>query len=85
MSVFEVHVVPRAKRAGPYGRHGGRARLRVSAPASDGRANAETERLLTDLLRSRVRLIGGKHSRLKRFEVDLDRTSLDERLRTIFG
>lgn len=85
MSIFEVHVVPRAKAAGPYGRHGGLVRLRVASPASDGRANAEAERVLTELIGSQVRLVGGQRSRRKRFAVDLDQASLDARLRAVFG
>ena len=85
MTVFEVHVVPRAKAAGPYGRHGGLVRLRVSSPASDGRANAEAERLLSEILGSRVRLVGGARSRRKRFEASLDQPTLDARLRAAFG
>jgi uncharacterized protein (TIGR00251 family) len=85
VSVFEVHVVPRAKVAGPYGWHGGRVRLRVSSPASDGRANAEAERLLSELLGTRVHLVVGARSRIKRFEADLDVHDLDQRLRGVFG
>ena len=84
MARFEVHVVPHAKRPGPYGWHGGLPRLRVSSPASDGLANAEAERLLSDLLRVRVRLVGGTRSRRKRFDVDLDADDLDRRLRDAF-
>ena len=85
MSRFEVHVVPHAKRAGPYGWHGGLPRLRVGAPASDGLANAEAERLLSVLLGSRARLVGGARSRRKRFDVDLDADDLERRLRDAFG
>ena len=84
MARFEVHVVPHAKLSGPYGWHGGLPRLRVSAPASDGRANAEAERLLGELLGSRVTLAGGARSRRKRFDVELTDDVLDARLRAAF-
>jgi uncharacterized protein YggU (UPF0235/DUF167 family) len=84
MAVFEVHVVPHAKRAGPYGWHGGLPRLRVSSPASDGLANAEAERLLSGLVSARVRLTGGARSRRKRFDVDLAPEELGRRLREAF-
>jgi uncharacterized protein YggU (UPF0235/DUF167 family) len=84
VAVFEVHVVPHAKRAGPYGWHGGLPRLRVSSPASDGLANAEAERLLSGLVGARVRLVGGTRSRRKRFDVDLAQDELDRRLRDAF-
>jgi uncharacterized protein YggU (UPF0235/DUF167 family) len=85
VSRFEVHVVPRAKRAGPYGWHGGLPRLRVGAPATDGLANAEAERLLSQLLGARTRLVGGARSRRKRFDVDLDAAELGPRLLDVFG
>jgi uncharacterized protein YggU (UPF0235/DUF167 family) len=82
---FEVHVVPHAKRAGPYGRHGGVPRLRVSSPASDGLANAEAERLLTAVVGVGVRLVGGARSRRKRFDVELTAGELERRLTEAFG
>ena len=78
-------MVPRAKRAGPYGRHGGLPRLRVSSPASDGLANAEAERLLTYIVGARVHLVGGARSRRKRFDVELAADELERRLTDAFG
>jgi uncharacterized protein YggU (UPF0235/DUF167 family) len=85
MSRFEVHVVPHAKRAGPYGRHGGLPRLRVSSPASDGLANGEAERLLSEIVGTRVRLVGGARSRRKRFDTELEAGELERRLSDAFG
>ena len=85
MARFEVHVVPGSRRPGPDGRHGGIPRLRVSAPASDGRANREAERLLTDVLSAAIDLVGGQRSRRKIFETDLAGAELDRRLRDVFG
>jgi uncharacterized protein YggU (UPF0235/DUF167 family) len=84
VTIFEVHVVPHSNRAGPYGWHGGLPRLRVSSPASDGKANAEAERLLSDLVAARVQLVGGMRSRRKRFDVALEQDDLARRLRDAF-
>jgi uncharacterized protein YggU (UPF0235/DUF167 family) len=84
LALFEVHIVPKAKRSGAYGHHGGLPRLRVAAPASDGLANAEAERQLTTILGTRVRLVGGFRSRRKRFDVDLAADVLERRLRATF-
>jgi hypothetical protein len=85
VAYFEVHVVPLSSQPGPAGRHGGVPRLRVKAPPTDGRANAEAEELLSDLLGARVRIVGGTQARRKRFEVDEGRSETEERLRSVFG
>jgi len=82
---FDVHVVPRSSRAGPQGRHDGAPRLRVTAPPAGGAANAEAERLLTDLVGARVTLVGGAKSRRKTFDVNLEQNLLDARLTDAFG
>jgi uncharacterized protein YggU (UPF0235/DUF167 family) len=82
---FEVYVSPRSSRPGPDGRHGGVPRLRLSAPASEGRANAEAERALSDLIGVKVRLVGGGRSRTKTFEADIGREPLSDRLGAVFG
>lgn len=84
-SRFDVYVVPRSSVAGPSGRHGGIPRLRVKSPPAGGRANQEAERTLTVLLGDRVRLTGGARSRRKVFDIELDQTELDARLRRVFG
>jgi uncharacterized protein YggU (UPF0235/DUF167 family) len=80
-----VYVVPGATRPGPDGRHGGVPRLRVASPPAEGRANAEAERLLADVLRASVRLSSGARSRRKRFDTDLAAGVLERRLTEIFG
>ena len=68
-----VHVVPNAARTGCAGLHDGALRIRVAAPAIDGRANAL---LLGWLARSlglpkrAVRLASGESARRKRVEMD---------------
>lgn len=82
---FSVHVVPGASKPGPAGRYGGVPRLRVRSRATDGRANVEAERALTELLDTTVELATGAHSRRKTFVADLDRAAVDARLREVFG
>ena len=83
MTRLTVHVVPGSSKPGPDGRHGELPRLRVRSQPTDGRANAEAERLLAKLYRARVSLVSGTRSRRKTFEVDVG--SIEERSREIFG
>jgi uncharacterized protein (TIGR00251 family) len=67
-----VHVQPRAGRTQLVGRHGEALKVRVTAPPVDGRANEATIGLLSTTLgipASRVVLVSGAQSRLKRFRV----------------
>lgn len=82
---FAVYVVPRSAAPGPHGRFAGTPRLRVRAPASDGRANDEAISRLGRLLGAPVRLVGGARSRRKTFAVSLERAALERRLREAFG
>jgi hypothetical protein len=82
---FDVFIVPRSNNPGPHGWHGGLPRLRVKAPPADGKANAEAERVLTDLLGSRVTLVRGGQSRKKTFEIDVTDAEVARRLVTVFG
>jgi uncharacterized protein (TIGR00251 family) len=63
-----VHAQPGAKRSEVAGLHGDRLKVRIGAPALDGRANAALERHLADALgvpRSAVRVVKGERSRDK--------------------
>lgn len=68
-TLLGLRVSPGAKRTaleGPYGDHA--LKLRIAAPQANGRANAEIERFLADLLslpRSRVSVTRGAASRDK--------------------
>ena len=67
-----MHVQPRAGRTQLVGRHGEALKVRVAAPPVDGRANEATIGLLSAALgipTSRVVLVSGAHSRLKRFRI----------------
>ena len=66
--VLALHVQPGARREGPAGLHGDRLRLRVAAPAVDGRANARVVELVAELFglaRSEVTIVSGETSRSK--------------------
>lgn len=68
-TLLDLRVSPGAKRTaleGPYGDHA--LKLRIAAPPANGRANAEIERFLANLLslpRSRVSVTRGAASRDK--------------------
>jgi uncharacterized protein YggU (UPF0235/DUF167 family) len=85
MARMTVHVVPRSMKPGPDGYHGDLPRLRLASTPTDGKANAEAERVLTTLLGVRVTLAAGAKSRRKTFEVALDADELAPRISAIFG
>lgn len=69
---IQVKVTPRAKRPGVERSEGGTWRVRVAAPAEDGRANAELIEAIArelDVPKSRVRIVRGAAGRLKQVEV----------------
>ncbi|HYW02646.1 MAG TPA: DUF167 domain-containing protein [Gammaproteobacteria bacterium] len=66
--LLELYVQPGARATGPAGMHGGRLKLRIAAPARDGRANDALIRLISDRLgvpAGRVRLVRGHRGRNK--------------------
>lgn len=70
--VLEIQVTPRAPRdvLGPM--HGGRLRVRITAPPVDGKANEHLIGFLArsfGVPRSRVRLTAGGRGRIKRVEI----------------
>lgn len=72
-SLLDVHLRPRASRAGLGGIREGALELRVNAPPVDGEANAAARALIAGLLgvsRARVSLHGGAKSRRKVFLVE---------------
>ena len=83
-STFAVHVVPRSRAPGPAGRHGPIPRLRVRAAPTDGRANAEVEKVLTQLMGCPVEVVSGHASRRKICRADLDPERLLACLSDIF-
>lgn len=83
-----MRLSPKASRAGVAGvavDAEGRAyvRLRVSAPAQDGRANAALLKLLAKewgVARSRLRIVGGEHDRRKTIHLAGDPSDLSKKL-----
>lgn len=72
-SLLNVHLRPRASRAGRGGIREGALELKVNAPPVDGEANAAARELLAELLgvsRARVSLHAGAKSRRKIFLVE---------------
>jgi uncharacterized protein YggU (UPF0235/DUF167 family) len=68
-----LRVVPNANVSGLVGRHGEAWKLRVAAPAEDGRANRAVVELLAGLLavdRRGIRVVAGTSSRDKLVEID---------------
>jgi uncharacterized protein YggU (UPF0235/DUF167 family) len=84
-ALFDVHVVPSSSRTGPDGMYDGVPRLRVKAPPTESRANAEAEKTLGRLLGTRVTLVRGTRNRRKTFSADLPSSELGRRLRALFG
>ena len=71
--VLELHVQPGASRTEVAGPHGERLKIRLAAPASDGRANeALVEFIARELgvARRNVRIASGAASRRKRVVVE---------------
>jgi uncharacterized protein (TIGR00251 family) len=63
-----LHVQPGAKRAGVAGLHGERLKLRIAAPALDGRANDALVAFVAEKLgvpKARVAVVRGERSRDK--------------------
>ena len=70
--ILQVRVQPRARRDEIAGLHGGRLRVRITAPPTDGRANEQLIRFLADRFqvpRARVELLSGSATRDKRLRI----------------
>ncbi len=68
-TVVSVHANPGAGRSQVAGLHGDAVKVKLAAPAVDGKANAELVRFLAELTGVRsgdVELVSGAHSRTKR-------------------
>ncbi len=71
--VLAVHAQPGAKASMVAGVHGDALRIRIAAPAVEGKANAELVRFLAQafgVARSRVTLVRGDSGRRKIVRVD---------------
>jgi len=81
---LRLRIVPNAKRSEVAGPHGGALKLRIAAPALEGRANEELVEFLADKLglsRRNVSLISGEKSRDKIVAIEgLEESVVRERL-----
>ena len=69
---FQVRVQPRASKDEVTGEMGGAMKVRLRAPAMEGRANEALVEFLAELLkrsRSAVSILSGERSRVKRIEI----------------
>ena len=69
---FQVRVQPRASKDEVTGEMGGALKVRLRAPAMEGRANEALVEFLAELLktpRSAVSILSGERSRVKRIEI----------------
>lgn len=86
---LRLRVSPGAARSRVVGRHGEGWKIRVAAPAEDGRANAAVVRLLTQTLgvaRAQVTLVSGHATRDKIVELaEVDPAEIDRRLYSAAG
>ncbi|MEE8556995.1 MAG: DUF167 domain-containing protein [Myxococcota bacterium] len=81
-----VLVQPRAARDQVGGTHGGALRVRVNAPAIEGRANDAVRKALARALGVRpaaVQVITGERERRKHLRVEGDPSGLEARLREL--
>jgi uncharacterized protein len=71
-AIFSVRVQPRASKDELGGEMGGALKVRLRAPAVEGRANEALVEFLAGLLKrpkSAVRILSGDRSRTKRIEI----------------
>ena len=71
--ILELHVQPGAKRSEFAGMHGERVKIRLAAPAHEGKANAALIEFLAGhygVPRRNVRIAAGLKSRRKRVVID---------------
>ena len=71
--ILELHVQPGASRSEFAGRHGDRIKVRLAAPAVDGKANEALVKFLASYFgvpRRSVRIAAGLKSRRKRVVIE---------------
>jgi uncharacterized protein len=83
-----VHIVPNAKMDGVVGEHGGAIKIKLRAPAIEGKANAALIRFLAEQLklpRNAIALQRGKKSRDKLIRIDgITAEDVRRRMRAMF-
>ncbi len=74
--ILDIHLQPRASRDEIVGGHGGRLKIRLTAPPADGKANRSLLKFIAKLCGVPVRqtcLLNGKTSRDKRVTIESPR------------
>jgi len=72
--ILQVKITPNASKNSIAGFQGELLRIRIAAPPDKGKANDELVEFLSGVLnvaKSRIKLLSGHTSRLKRLEIDL--------------
>ena len=85
---FAVHVRPGGHRSAVEGSHDGALAVRVTAPATEGRANHAVERLVADSFGVPcydVKVVAGRTSKGKRVRIIGDTAVLTARLTALLG
>ena len=80
---FRVRVVPNAPKSAPAGAYGDGVKIKISAPALDGKANAELIKFLSkflDVPRNNIRIVCGETSRDKLVEIDGEESNYFDKL-----
>ena len=87
MAILRVHVIPNAKGDCVVGEHGGAIKIKLRAPAVDGKANAALVQFLAEqmkLPRRAILLQSGQRSRDKLIRIDgLSEEEVRARLRAV--
>jgi uncharacterized protein (TIGR00251 family) len=83
--LLDIHVQPGARISAVVGEHGGRLKIKISAPPADNAANEALMEFIAKAAavpRSRVKLIRGQSSRLKTLAVECPDSGLPQHLLT---
>lgn len=87
--ILSVHAQPGARTSAIVGRHGDALKVKVSAPADQGKANAAIQALLArafDVPAAGVSLVSGASGRAKRFCLTgVEPSAVRARLRELIG
>ena len=84
-SLLRLHVVPGARKTEVVGLYDGRVKLRIAAPAQEGKANKAIVAFLAKVLglsRQAIRVKAGATGRRKSIEIDgIDATEVAQKLK----